>query len=274
MAVIIVAETRHGRPSRWLLGAYSGLVAAFLLAPLAAAVLMSFSSGDKLELPLPGLSLRWYAAAARTEQFISGLWLSTVIAGFTAIFSAIAGTTAAIAINHYRFRGRGSIQGFLMLPLAMPWVVIGLGILFTLPFYGMHPGAVAAIFGHSAIGIPYVVYLVLATLSNYDLSLEHASLNLGAGRWQTFRNITLPLIAPGVMAGTISAFLVSFDNVSISLFITRNDTLPLRLMQYIQFYANPSVAAVSSFLVALSLVAVMLAGQVLRKRDFDKTLSS
>ena len=255
------------RPS--LLGLYAGLMCVFLLAPLAVAVVLSFSSGEKLDVPPPGYSLRWYAAAASTEQFVTGLRVSTVIAAFTALVSTIAGTAAAIAINHYRFRGRGLVQGFVMLPLAMPWVVIGLGILFTLGFYGLRPGNTAAVLGHSVIGIPYVTYLVLATLSNYDITLEQASLNLGATRWQTFRDITLPLIAPGVLAGAISAFLVSFDNVGISLFITRSDTLPLRLMQYIQFYANPSVAAVSTFLVSLSLVAVMITGRVLRRRDLD-----
>jgi putative spermidine/putrescine transport system permease protein len=117
------------------------------------------------------------------------------------------------------------------------------------------------------LGVPYVTYLVLATLANYDVSLEHASLNLGASRWQTFRWITLPAIGPGVLAGALCAFLISFDNVALSIFLTRGDTLPLRLMQHIQFYANPSVAAVSSLLVGISLVVMLVLARVLRRRD-------
>ena len=114
--------------------------------------------------------------------------------------------------------------------------------------------------------MPYVAYLVLATLANYDLSLEQASLNLGASRWRTFRRITLPLIAPGLTAGAVCAFLISFDNVALSLFLARGDTLPLRLMQHIQFSADPSVAAMSTLLVAVSFVAMLPLARLFRNK--------
>ena len=117
-----------------------------------------------------------------------------------------------------------------MLPLSLPGIVIGLGVLFSLGTFGMRTGIAAAVAGHSVLGVPYVTYLVLATLANYDVSLEHASLNLGASRWQTFRWITLPAIRPGVLAGALCAFLISFDNVALSILLTRSDTLPLRLL--------------------------------------------
>lgn len=119
-----------------------------------------------------------------------------------------------------------------MLPLSLPGVVIGLGVLFTLGVFGMRAGLGAAVAAHSVLGVPYVTYLVLATLANYDITLEHASLNLGASRWETFHRIALPLIAPGVLAGAMCAFLISFDNIALSIFLTRGDTLPLRLMQH------------------------------------------
>jgi len=112
-----------------------------------------------------------------------------------------------------------------MLPLSLPGIVIGLGVLFSLGTFGMRTGIAAAVAGHSVLGVPYVTYLVLATLANYDVSLEHASLNLGASRWQTFRWITLPAIRPGVLAGALCAFLISFDNVALSILLTRSDTL-------------------------------------------------
>lgn len=262
---MIGVRAKHGW-GRIALGAYAGLVVLFLLAPLVVAVGVSFSSGDRIEFPPPGLSLRWYRELFVIEAFRAGILNSLSIAAAVAVVSAIGGTATAIALNHYRFRGRALIQSLTLLPLALPGVVVGLGLLATIGLFGLKPGAVATAIGHSVLGIPYVASLVLATLANYDLSLEQASLNLGASRWRTFRLITLPLIAPGVVAGGVCAFLISFDNVALSLFLARGDTLPLRLMQHIQFSANPSVAAISTVLVAISFLAMLPLARLFRNR--------
>ena len=248
-------------------GAYVALVSLFLLAPIAVAVVLSFSSVSQLRFPPPGLSLQWYAKALATTQFVSGIATSAGVAACVAALSVPAGTLAALAVNHCRFRGRTAVQAFVMLPLVLPAVVIGLGLLQTLGWYRIRPGFAAAVLGHSVLAIPYVTYLVLASLASYDLTLEHASLNLGAGRLATFWRITLPLLRPGILAGGMFAFLLSFDNVALSLFITRGDTLPLRLMQHIQYYADPSVAAVSSVLILFSLAVLFVVGRLLGKRE-------
>jgi len=259
---------RHGsRLGGLAFGAYVAAVSVFLLAPIAVAVVLSFSSVSQLRFPPPGLSLQWYVKAASTPEFVSGFAISVGIAACVAAVSVVAGTLAAIAINHYRFRGRTAVQTFVMLPLVLPTVVIGLGLLQTLGWYRIRTGFLAAVLGHCVIGIPYVTYLVLASLASYDLTLEQASLNLGASRLETFRRITLPLLAPGIMAGAIFVFLLSFDNVALSLFLTRGDTLPLRLMQHIQYYADPSVAAVSSVLILFSLAVLFVVGRLLRQRE-------
>lgn len=252
--------------ARVLLCAYALLVVLFLLAPLIVAVGLSFSSGTRIEFPPPGFSLRWYREILDIEAFRSGLVNSLGIGAAVAVISAIGGTAAAIALNHFRFRGRAFMQSLTLLPLALPGVVLGLALLSAIGLFGLRPGAVATAIGHSALGVPYVTYLVLATLANYDLSLEQASLNLGASRWRTFRLITLPLIAPGVIAGAVCAFLISFDNVALSLFLSRGDTLPLRLMQHIQFSANPSVAAISTVLVGISFLAMLPLATLFRNR--------
>jgi putative spermidine/putrescine transport system permease protein len=253
-----------------LLGAYAAAVCVFLFAPIVIATVLSFSSAPQLIFPPPGYGLSWYKEALETRNYISGFWVSTIIATSTALISAVAGTGAAIAINHYRFVGRSAVQVLLMLPVALPGVVIGLNLLFTLPLYGMKTGMVATTFAHSLLGVSYVTYLVLATLANYDLTLEQASLNLGASRIQTFWRITFPLIRPGIGAGAAFAFLISFDNVALSIFTSGNDTLPLRLMQKIRFYPDPSVAAVAAVLVLLSLVVLLLFGKVLQQRDIGQ----
>jgi len=265
----LIRRTRRtdSRVGAFVYAAYVAAVSVFLLAPIAVAVALSFSSISQLRFPPPGLSLQWYVKAASTPEFISGFVMSVAIAVCVAALSVVAGTLAAIAINHYRFRGRTAVQAFVMLPLLLPSVVIGLGLLQSLGWYRIPTGFPAAVLGHSVLGIPYVTYLVLASLASYDLTLEQASLNLGAGRLETFRRVTLPLLSPGIGAGAIFAFLLSFDNVALSLFLTRGDTLPLRLMQHIQYYADPSVAAVSSVLILFSLAALFVIGRILRHRE-------
>lgn len=252
-----------------MLAIYVGGVTIFLIAPILLPMVISFSSSARIEFPPPGFSLQWYRAALENELFRRGLWNSLVIAVVCAAISTVAGTAAAIALNHYRFAGRSAVQLLLMLPLALPAVVKGLGIMFVLPSYGMSQGVLATAFAHCILGIPYVAYLVLATLANYDLTLEQASANLGASRVTTFRRVTFPLIRPGVTAGGIFAFLMSLDNVSLSLFTAAGDTLPLRLMQHIQHNADPTIAAVSTFLTLAALVIMVLFGRTIRQRQLS-----
>lgn len=240
-----------------LLRLHAAMVVLFLLGPIAIAVACAFTSGDFLEFPPRGVSLRWFGEALHTTQFIDGLKNSIVVALANAVIATVAGTGAAIAINHYRFRGRPVVQAAVMLPITFPAIVLGLGLLFTLPTFGLRPGLVAGVLGHAVLSLPYATAMVLAALANYDRSLERASLNLGAGPVRTFVKVTLPLIRGGVIAGAITAFLVSFDNISMSLFITKGDVLPLRLLQQIQHNADPSVAAMSTMLLVGSLGLVI-----------------
>lgn len=240
-------------------------VCSFLLAPLLVAVLASFSSASQISFPPPGWSLKWYGAAFSNEALVNGIWLSGAIALAATAVSTLVGTAAAIAINHHDFRGRAVAKSLLALPLTLPGVVLGLAILFTLPILGLKIGPVPTAIGHCVIGVPYVTYLVLSSLANYDLTLERASATLGATRFQTFRWITWPLIKDGIVVGAVFCFLVSFDNVALSIFLSRGDTLPLRLMQHIQFYADPSVAAISTALVAFSVLLMLPLNRAMRQ---------
>jgi putative spermidine/putrescine transport system permease protein len=232
---------------------YGGIVVVFLLVPIVIAAVVAFNGGERPDFPPTQLSLRWFASVLNSDLLMGGLRKSIIIAIASTILSTVAGTAAAIAINHYRFAGRTLIQTFLMLPIALPAIVLGLGMLFSLPILGLNVGILAATFGHAVVGLPYVIAMVLASLANFDRSLERASLNLGVGPIRTFWRITFPHIRIGVVAGAIAAFLLSMDNISLSLFITRNDTLPLRLMQHMLSYTDPSVAAMSVMLLIVSL---------------------
>ncbi len=177
-----------------------------------------------------------------------------------------AGVCAAVALSRYRPGGRVVIQAVLMLPLSLPAIVLGHGLLFSMPLIRLHTGLVATMLGHALLGLPYVLSMVLSAFSNYDSALERASQNLGAGPVQTFFRITLPLIRGGVLAGASASFLLSFDNISLSLFLSNNDTLPLRMMQHMQSYADPGVAALSTLLLAISLAALVAIVPTIRKQ--------
>jgi putative spermidine/putrescine transport system permease protein len=242
-------QTSRSLPARFA----AAVVVLFLSGPIAIAAIIGFSSGDRLEFPIPGFSLRWFAVALTKQQYIDGLRASVIIGLANALLATLAGTAAAIAIHRYRFRGRAFLQAFVMLPVALPAIVLGLGLLYALSSYNMRPGLLAATLGHAVIGVPYVFAMVSAALANYDNSLERASLGLGASPIRTFLLVTFPLIRDGVIAGGITSFLFSFDNFSLSLFVTRGDTLPLRLMQQLLSYADPSIAAISTILILLPL---------------------
>ncbi|MBV8165415.1 MAG: ABC transporter permease subunit [Alphaproteobacteria bacterium] len=244
------------QPTSWASRFFAGFVVLFLVGPILIAAAVAFSSGDRLEFPPPGLSLKWFGTAIANSQFIDGLVNSALVAAGAAALAAIAGTGAAVAINHYRFPARAIVQTVVMLPITLPAIVLGLGLLFTVSTYGLRPGLIALTIGHGVIGLPYVTAMVLAAFANYDRALERASLNLGIGPVRTFCRITLPLIRHGILAGAAVAFMMSFDNISLSLFIAKGNTLPLRLMQQLLSYADPSVAAISTLVLAASLALV------------------
>jgi putative spermidine/putrescine transport system permease protein len=202
---------------------YAAIVVLFLVGPILIGVVVAFSSGDRLEFPPPGLSLRWFKEALRTPQFMEGLWNSVIIAAGSAALATLAGTGAAIALNHYRFLGRSAVQALVMLPITLPGIVLGLGLLFMLRSYGLKPGLLAATFGHAMLSVPYVTAMVLAALANYDRSLERASLNLGVGPVRTFFRITLGSrwpdssrapVSPRQQSGSTSASISCSDSPS------------------------------------------------------------
>jgi ABC-type spermidine/putrescine transport system permease subunit II len=240
-------------------------IGVFVAAPMVVAIIVSFSSANQISFPPPGWSLKWYATAFSNRTLLEGIGLSAAIALAATFISTVLGTAAAIAINHHDFRGRSVVKSLLFLPLVLPAVVLGIAILFALPTLGIKIGAIPTTLGHCVIGVPYVTYLVLASLANYDLALERASATLGATRWQTFRWVTWPLIKDGIVAGAVFCFLLSFDNVALSLFLSRGDTLPLRLMQHIQFVADPSIAAISAGLVLLSFLLMLPLSRAMRR---------
>jgi putative spermidine/putrescine transport system permease protein len=236
------------------------LVAAFILAPIVVVVAVSLTDSPIPEFPPRGLTLRWYAHALSEDVFttsaLNSLWLATIA---TALATPLA-LAAAYGLVRGRFRGRDAIQTLLLAPLVVPSLVIGLAILLAFSGMGVRDVGARLVGAHVLITFPYMVRTILASLARLDPAVEEAARTLGASALRCFVLVTLPLVRPGVVAGMLFAFIVSFDNVSLSLFLTnaRTNTLPIAILNYVEYNFDPSVAAISTMLVAFSLGAALL----------------
>lgn len=246
----------------------AALVVVFLIVPVLVVVPISFSSSQYLEFPPRGFSLQWYQRFLDSVEWTGALWVSVQAGILATVLAGVLGTAAALALARSRFPGKAVVVGFLVSPLIVPVIVLAIalyGVYAKLKLVGSLTGLVLA---HAALGLPYVIVTVAATLQRVDERLEHAALSLGATPWRAFRYVTLPLIRPGVIAGALLAFIASWDDVVIALFIsgTRSGTLPKRMWEGLRSEIDPTIAAVSTLLVIVSL-ALLLVLELLRRRS-------
>lgn len=256
---VMVRLWRRDLP-RWGFLALVAAIYLYMFLPIAVVVLTSLNPGQYLRLPPPGLSLRWYAAALAPE-WLEPFRISLVLAATTAVAASLLGLPAALALVRHRFPGREALNALLLSPLSLPAIVSGVAILQFLSLMGLRGliGFPALLLAHTALTVPYAIRTIAISLHGFDRSLELAAMNLGATPWRTFRYVTLPLIKPGLFAGMVFAFIVSFNNVPVSLFLVRPGmvTLPIRILNYLEYRFDPSLAAVNmlSLLVVLVIVA-------------------
>lgn len=235
------------------------LAACFLAAPTFVVVVTSFGRNATLEFPPSAWSLVWYSRALSRTEFQTAAFNSLWIAALTTLIAAPIALAAAFAIVRGRFPGRNAIQVFLLAPLVVPSIVIGLAILVMAASIGARVVEARLVAAHVLITFPYLVRTIIASLSRIDPLAEEAARTLGASPLVAFWNVTVPAVSPGLIAGMAFAFIVSFDNVSISLFLAsaRMATLPLSILSYVETNLDPSVAAVSTLLVAFSLLTAL-----------------
>jgi putative spermidine/putrescine transport system permease protein len=245
-------------------GAILVLVYAFLMAPIAFVVLSSFGDSALLAFPPTQFTLQWYSRIP--AEFVASLETSLAAAGITVVLAILFGTGIALTIS----RGQGRLTQALgivaMAPLSMPHLAIGIALyeifllqwdLTGLELAGSFAGLVA---GHLVIALPYVVRGVSAGHAHFDRSIEEAALNLGASRWRTLRSVTFPMLLPGIVSGGFLAFLASFDDVPVALFMgggPNSTTLPLRILSALEFSLQPDVMAMSSLIVFVSIVGMV-----------------
>ncbi|MFM9276724.1 ABC transporter permease [Paenibacillus jiagnxiensis] len=236
------------------------LVYLFLIAPILVIFLSAFSPTEYPQFPPSSLSVRWFAELFSNSDWADALRVSLTLLVFVTPLTVILGTAAAYALGRLQFRGREAIQSFMLSPLMIPQVVLGIALLYEFTALGWMNELKALVIGHMIVAFPYVVRTVSVSVSSLDPKLESASMSLGAGRLKTFWRVTLPLIKPGIIAGTVFSIVESFGEVSISLFVSSpgNTTVPVRIFSYIDQTFDPSVNAISVIFIAVAVIAMIV----------------
>lgn len=254
---------RHDLPSV-LFGGGMGLLAALtlllLVAPTIVVVVVSFTDGFSLKFPPPGYSLRWYRELVDASQLHFAATNSIQVALATTVLSVALGVSGALAIARSASATARVLDSLFMSPLVLPALAFGFAALMTFSAVGWPVSVSTLVIGHTAVCVPYVIRTTTAALAQLDPALLESSASLGATRLYTFRRVTWPLIRPGVLAGAFIAFMSSFDNVPVSLFLrdARTDMLPIRMWQDLEGRLDVTIAAMSTVIIAVTLALMLV----------------
>ncbi len=236
-----------------------------LVFPSVLVVVSSFNASDFLTFPPQGWSLRWYAAMAGNWEVRQAAALSLKVAVLVVAIDLLLGVPAAFPLARARFRGREALMTFILSPLMLPGLVIGIGLLFFYMLLGLSLSFTLLVISHVVVTLPFVVSMTIARLATLDPAYEEAALNLGASQVQKFVHVILPQLWSGIAAGAAFAFLLSFDNFTVSLFTAsdRLQPLPIVLFYLLRYDINPMVGAVSSLEIALVLLVLLVGSRLL-----------
>jgi ABC-type spermidine/putrescine transport system permease subunit II len=244
------------------------LVLALLLTPLVLTILASFAPSLYLELPHGEWTLHWYREFFADIIWVQALGNSLAIAALTALLSVIISVTTAMALVRSHFRWKTAWEGALLLPVVLPGVALATGMLSVVRLTPLWGTQLSLALAHTVLAMPVAYMVVRASLQQVDPNLEAAARGLGAGPWQVFRFVTLPLIIPAVLAATLFALVISLNEITLSLFLATRytETLPRVIWPNLRFALTPLTAAASVILLVLTLPALIAAGWWLRPR--------
>jgi len=240
----------------------------FLYAPVVIVVILSFTPREVPSFPLTGFSLKWYAVLIppnQDEALVNAFFTSLKIGVISAIGAGIVGTAAALGLVRHEFSSRWLDSDLLntvfITPIVIPWIVTGIAVLVLYNIIGIEGTLLSVVIGHILIALPFVILVVSSSLYGFDRSLEEAAKNLGANNLRAFYEVTLPIISPGIIAGMLFAFTISFDNFTQTFFWAGNNTqtLPLVIYGKIRFGIDPSVNSIGTIIVVFSLAIAMVA---------------
>ena len=260
--------------SNLLFGSICFLVFLYLIFPLAIVIPISFSSAEFLQFPPKDFSFRWYHEFFTTEEWLNSTLQSIKVGVLTALLSTVLGTLAAFGLVRGKFKGKNLVQLLIMLPMIIPQIIFAIGIYFVFAKWHLLGKTISLALGHLPLALPFVVITVSASLYGFDISLEEAASTLGANRIKTFYLITYPIIQPGILVGAIFAFIISFDELIVAVFIcgSRVITLPKMMFDCLRFEISPIIASISTLLILLAIL--VLIGVTTLKNKVAKRMKS
>jgi putative spermidine/putrescine transport system permease protein len=247
---------------------FTALVLLFLIAPILAVMPLSFNAEPYFSYPMPGLSLQWYRDFFGNERWWGALVLSLKLAFTVTILSTLLGTMAALGLARTHLPLRPIILGTLLLPIIVPVIIVAVAIFMFYGRFGLIGTFTGLMLAHTALATPFVVITVTATLTSFDWDLQRSAQSLGATPFYTFWKVILPLILPGVVTGGLFAFVTSFDEVVVALFLASAEqrTLPKQMFSGIREMISPTITAAASLQVVLS-VCLFVGAELLRRRS-------
>jgi putative spermidine/putrescine transport system permease protein len=240
-----------------------------LLAPLVVVVAVSFGPSAAFEFPPSGFTLRWFEAFFASREFVTSFFrISLVVGLLAALFATLLGTAAAVALVRFRFFGREALETFFLLPLLVPQILLGAALYLFYARLAMQASIWTLLCGHLVICTPYVIRSVTAGLVGMDPRLEEAAMSLGATRIQAFYKVTLPLLRSSLLSGAIFAFIISFSDINLALFLSgpESTSLPVHLFSQIQWQGDPTIAAASSLQIVIIGTLILVVQRIFRLR--------
>lgn len=244
--------------------AFIFLALVFLYTPILVLILMSFNTSRYNQLPLD-FTLAWYQDLAQNQQLIQAAVNSLWIAAVTGLVCVFLGTLLVLGSEALKDRSKNLLQSLMLMPLSIPWLIMGLCILLMIRLLNLDKSLFFVLAGHTVISLPYTVLVLQAKMNSIDPMLEEASASLGATGWTTFRRVTLPVLAPAMVAGGFLSFMISFDNFVISYFLLPAgfSTLPIEIQSSIKFGFTPEINAASTIIIGASLACLGIVGAIM-----------
>jgi putative spermidine/putrescine transport system permease protein len=244
------------------------LILLVMIAPIVVVVVLSFSSASYLTFPPPAFGVRWYLAYLGSRDWLAATLLSVEVAVAVVVLSTVLGTLATLGLARLPPVVRMLATGLILSPLVVPVIIVAIGVYYAFAQYGLVGTPLGLVLAQTCLAVPFVVTSVGASLAGFDRRLEMAALSLGATPFGTFRQVTLPLILPGVLVGALFAFITSFDELVVALFLSGANavTLPRRMWEDLRYALDPTIAAVSTLTIVVTVVPLLWVHWVRRRR--------
>ena len=254
--------------SGWsLIRSYTILVYVFMFAPIVVVLVLSFNPEQFGCFPMKGFSLRWFVKLAQNQTILIAFKNSLILGSVTALVSTTVGILAAMAFVRFDFPGKNTLNTLLLAPIMIPEVILGVALLLFIRWLQQPKTFALLVIGHVVLTLPYVLLIVQARLGGIKREYEEAAQSLGANAFQTFKEVTLPLLTPAILAGMLFSFTISFDDITATLFwaTAQNQTVPVKIFGMLRNSISPEINALGTVMIILTIGAPLLAGYLSRK---------